>query len=116
VRAAARWHRVADSPDRKTARSPSTLGGEEPVKHQPRPTCQASPEPAHRAGEVRVRSFSTNSRPALRPGSHTAVTGEPASPSACPFPCSRARSLARRSYHGQSKRMMLFSHLRRPDA
>ena len=30
--AAALWHQVADSPDRTTARAPSTLGGVEPVK------------------------------------------------------------------------------------
>jgi hypothetical protein len=44
-------------------------------RHPCRPACPAS-QPLSP-----VRSFSTNSRPALRPGSHTTATGEPAAPS-----------------------------------
>jgi GNAT superfamily N-acetyltransferase len=51
-------------------------------------TCLASPGQRIRAGELRVRTFSTNSRPALRAasgrpraGSDATVTGAPASPS-----------------------------------
>jgi len=43
--------------------------------HQPTPTCQASPGPAHVLVSSVGRSFSTNSRPALRAAAEAAILG-----------------------------------------
>jgi hypothetical protein len=51
---------VADSPDRKTARPPSTLGGVEPVKHGKR--SPSGTQPGERAADSELTSVSAGQR------------------------------------------------------